>query len=152
MNLREFVKKLRSPMGTTILFLSGLVILILLLLPMLLRDDAGKLEVNRPAGGEGTFDINSNIKAVTTPPKKPAPEQKQPEKMVKTRTKRVPVRHCRPVAVPMEHSARVPGNTMASVQTLPIPGSPSLRLSTATETMPKRKPLFRNVMLLTDVL
>ena len=39
MNLREFVKKLRSPMGTTILFLSGLVILILLLLPMLLRDD-----------------------------------------------------------------------------------------------------------------
>ena len=61
MNLREFVKKLRSPMGTTILFLSGLVILILLLLPMLLRDDAGKLEVNRPAGGEGTFDINMFI-------------------------------------------------------------------------------------------
>ena len=90
MNLREFVKKLRSPMGTTILFLSGLVILILLLLPMLLRDDAGKLEGNRPAGGEGTFDINSNIKAVNTPPKKPAPEQKQPEKDGKDSDKKSP--------------------------------------------------------------
>ena len=90
MNLREFVKKLRSPMGTTILFLSGLVILILLLLPMLLRDDAGKLEVNRQAGGEGTFDINSNIKAVTTPPKKPVPKQKQPEKDGKDSDKKSP--------------------------------------------------------------
>ena len=90
MNLREFVKKLRSPMGTTILFLSGLVILILLLLPMLLRDDAGKLEVNRPAGGEGTFDINSNIKAVNTPPKKPVPEQKQNKKDVQESDKKSP--------------------------------------------------------------
>ena len=90
MNLREFVKKLRSPMGTTILFLSGLVILILLLLPMLLRDDAGKLEVNRPAGGEGTFDINSNIKAVNTPPKKPVPEQKQDKNDVQESDKKSP--------------------------------------------------------------
>ena len=90
MNLREFVKKLRSPMGTTILFLSGLVILILLLLPMLLRDDAGKLEVNRPASGEGTFDINSNIKAVNTPPKKPVPEQKQDKKDVQESDKKSP--------------------------------------------------------------
>ena len=90
MNLREFVKKLRSPMGTTILFLSGLVILILLLLPMLLRDDAGKLEVNRPASGEGTFDINSNIKAVNTPPKKPVPEQKQDKNDVQESDKKSP--------------------------------------------------------------
>lgn len=40
MNLREFYKKLRSPMGTTLLSLGGLVLLVLLALPLLLRNDA----------------------------------------------------------------------------------------------------------------
>jgi len=69
MNLREFRKKLKSPMGTTILSLGGLVLLVLLCLPFLLRNDAGKLEVNRGNTGDGTYDIQSNIKAIATPPK-----------------------------------------------------------------------------------
>ena len=64
MNLREFYKKLRSPMGTSLLSLGGLVLLVLLALPFLLRTDAGKLEVNRTSGGDGSYDIYSNIKAV----------------------------------------------------------------------------------------
>ena len=71
MNLREFYKKLKSPMGTTLLSLGVLVLLVLLCLPLLLRDDAGKLEINRKGDGEGTYDIWSNIKAVATPPKHP---------------------------------------------------------------------------------
>ncbi len=71
MNLREFYKKLRSPMGTTWLSLGGLVLLVLLALPLLLRNDAGKLEVNRTGGGEGTYDIHSNIKAIANVPSKP---------------------------------------------------------------------------------
>ncbi len=71
MNLREFFKKLRSPMGTTWLSLGGLVLLVLLALPLLLRNDAGKLEVNRTGGGEGTYDIHSNIKAIANVPSKP---------------------------------------------------------------------------------
>ena len=75
MNLREFRKKLKSPMGTTILSLGGLVLLVLLCLPFLLRNDAGKLEVNRGSTGDGTYDIQSNIKAIATPPKhQPFPE------------------------------------------------------------------------------
>ncbi|MDD5597953.1 MAG: hypothetical protein PHV82_08415, partial [Victivallaceae bacterium] len=73
MNLREFYKKLKSPMGTTFLFLGALVLLVLLCLPLLLRDDAGKLEINRKGDGEGTYDILSNIKAVAVPPKHPRP-------------------------------------------------------------------------------
>ena len=57
MNLREFYKKLRSPMGTSLLSLGGLVLLVLLALPFLLRTDAGKLEVNRTSGGDGSYDI-----------------------------------------------------------------------------------------------
>lgn len=64
MNLREFYKKLRSPMGTSLLSLGGLVLLVLLALPFFLRTDAGKLEVNRTSGGDGSYDIYSNIKAV----------------------------------------------------------------------------------------
>ena len=37
MNLREFYKKLRSPLGTTLLSLGGLILLVLLCLPLLLR-------------------------------------------------------------------------------------------------------------------
>ena len=77
MNLREFAKKLRSPMGTAILFLSGLIVLILLVLPFLLRDDAGKLQVIRPTVGEGAYDIAGNIKAVNIPPQR-KPESKSP--------------------------------------------------------------------------
>lgn len=66
MNLREFYKKLRSPLGTTLLSLGGLILLVLLSLPLLLRNDAGKLEVNRNVGGEGTYDIQSNIKAISS--------------------------------------------------------------------------------------
>ena len=40
MNLREFYKKLRSPLGTTLLSLGGLILLVLLCLPLLLRNDA----------------------------------------------------------------------------------------------------------------
>ena len=68
MNLREFYKKLRSPMGTTLLSLGGLILLVLFSLPLLLRNDAGKLEINRRGDGEATYDIQSNIKAVATPP------------------------------------------------------------------------------------
>lgn len=66
MNLREFYKKLRSPLGTTLSSLGGLILLVLLCLPLLLRNDAGKLEVNRNSGGEGTYDIQSNIKAISS--------------------------------------------------------------------------------------
>ncbi len=83
MNLREFYKKLKSPMGTTVLSLGALVLLVLLALPLLLRDDAGKLEVNRRGNAEGTYDIPSNIKAVATPPKHQRRDEtpaKKPEK------------------------------------------------------------------------
>lgn len=42
MNLREFYKKLRSPLGTTLSSLGGLILLVLLCLPLLLRNDAGQ--------------------------------------------------------------------------------------------------------------
>lgn len=80
MNLREFYKKLKSPMGTTILSLGGLVLLVLLCLPLLLRNDAGKLEVRRGSGGEGSYDILSNIKPVATPPKHQTPENTAPKR------------------------------------------------------------------------
>lgn len=60
-------------MGTTVITLSVLVLLVLLLLPLLLRDDAGKLQVNRRGDSEGTYDIPINIKAVATPPKHQKP-------------------------------------------------------------------------------
>ena len=90
MNLREFAKKLRSPMGTAILFLSGLIVLILLVLPFLLRDDAGKLQVIRPAAGEGAYDIAGNIKAVNLPSQRKteskSPTEKRAENGPLTRT------------------------------------------------------------------
>ena len=79
MNLREFYKKLRSPMGTTLLSLGGLVLLVLLALPLLLRNDAGKLEVNRTSGGEGTYDIHSNIKAIANVQSKPGLIEAKPD-------------------------------------------------------------------------
>lgn len=79
MNLREFYKKLRSPMGTTLLSLGGLVLLVLLALPLLLRNDAGKLEVNRTVGGKGTYDIHSNIKAIANVQSKPGLIEAKPD-------------------------------------------------------------------------
>ena len=85
MNLREIAKKLRSPMGTAILFLFGLIVLILLVLPFLLRDDAGKLQVIRPTSGDGAYDIDSNIKAVSLPPvRKSEAENRQENPMQKS--------------------------------------------------------------------
>ena len=65
-------------MGTAILFLFGLIVLILLVLPFLLRDDAGKLQVIRPSVGEGAYDIAGNIKAVNIPPQRK--KESQPDK------------------------------------------------------------------------
>lgn len=56
-------------MGTTLISLGVLVFLVLLALPFLLRDDAGKLTVNRRGSSEGTFTIPGNIKEASVPPK-----------------------------------------------------------------------------------
>ncbi len=93
MNLREFYKKLKSPMGTTFLFLGAILLLVLLCLPLLLRDDAGKLEINRKGDGEGTYDILSNIKAVKVPPKHPRSKKE-------TRKKTSPPDSAKPVRAP----------------------------------------------------
>ena len=112
MNLREFAKKLRSPMGTAILFLSGLIVLILLVLPFLLRDDAGKLQVIRPSVGEAAYDIAGNIKAVNLPPQRKQESKNQPEKLTEQRTENTPpTRNApRPPQPPGRASASSSGN------------------------------------------
>lgn len=65
MNLREFFKKLRSPMGATILFLAAIVVLVLAIIPFLLRDDAGKLAViTRSESSEGSYEIPGTTKEI----------------------------------------------------------------------------------------
>jgi len=68
MNLREFFKKLRSPMGATILFLAAIVALVLAIIPFLLRDDAGKLAViTRNESKEGSYEIQGTTKEINPP-------------------------------------------------------------------------------------
>lgn len=110
MNLREFFKKLRSPMGTTWLSLGGLVLLVLLALPLLLRNDAGKLEVNRTGGGEGAYDIHSNIKAIANVPSKPG--QNEAEAKVDSDSKgppKSPAMPGRPAGASSDSKASPPG-------------------------------------------
>ena len=113
MNLREFYKKLRSPLGTTLLSLGGLILLVLLSLPLLLRNDAGKLEVNRNVGGEGTYDIQSNIKAISSSSGSRRPETAElfgkDSEVVSGKESRGP----RPPAIP--------GSTLGTENRRPVP-------------------------------
>ncbi len=110
MNLREFYKKLRSPMGTTLLSLGGLILLVLFSLPLLLRNDAGKLEINRRGDGEATYDIQSNIKAVATPPARHSADvpPKNQEKAVPEKTENGTPR---PPAPPQRRSTDLSANS-----------------------------------------
>ena len=108
MNLREFYKKLRSPLGTTLSSLGGLILLVLLCLPLLLRNDAGKLEVNRNSGGEGTYDIQSNIKAISSASSARKPETAEISGKVSEAVSGKEPRGPRPPAIP--GSTRGTGN------------------------------------------
>ena len=65
MNLREFFKKLRSPLGTSLLFLAAIVTLTFSAVPFLIREDAGTLQVVRSESGEASFNIPGKAKAIS---------------------------------------------------------------------------------------
>lgn len=65
MNLREFFKKLRSPLGTSLLFLAAIVTLAFSAVPFLIREDAGTLQVVRSESGEASFNIPGKAKAIS---------------------------------------------------------------------------------------
>lgn len=64
MNLREAFKKLRSPFGKTLLTLIGIVVLVLILLPMLLRDEAGGLGGSPIAVEKDSFEIFGSTRPI----------------------------------------------------------------------------------------
>lgn len=133
MNLREFYKKLKSPMGTTVLSLGVLVLLVLLCLPLLLRDDAEKLEVNRRGGSEGSYDIQSNIKAVATPPKH---RRNEDDPAGKPEAKTVPDKPGNSAPRPPVPPQSTGGNTT------PEGGTANRYSGTNTSVSPARKPLI----------
>lgn len=65
MNLREIIKKLRSPMGKALVFLIAIIIMTLAMIPFLMRDDAGKLEAgDTESRTEGTYEIPGTVKPI----------------------------------------------------------------------------------------
>ena len=72
MNLREFFKKLRSPLGTSLMFLTAIVTLALAIMPFLIREDAGKIQsIRETFTREATLDIPGSAKAIAAvPPEK----------------------------------------------------------------------------------
>ena len=75
MNLREFFKKLRSPLGTSLIFLAAIVTLAFSAVPFLIREDGGKLQpIHESVSRDATLDIPGSVKAISAvPPDKPLP-------------------------------------------------------------------------------
>ena len=75
MNLREFFKKLRSPLGTSLIFLAAIVTLAFSAVPFLIREDGGKLQpIHESVSRDATLDIPGSVKAISAvPPDKPQP-------------------------------------------------------------------------------
>lgn len=75
MNLREFFKKLRSPLGTSLIFLAAIVTLAFSAVPFLSREDGGKLQpIHESVSRDATLDIPGSVKAISAvPPDKPQP-------------------------------------------------------------------------------
>lgn len=73
MNLREFFKKLRSPLGTSLIFLAAIVTLAFSAVPFLIREDGGKLQpIHESVSRDATLDIPGSVKAISAvPPDKP---------------------------------------------------------------------------------
>ena len=73
MNLREFFKKLRSPLGTSLIFLAAIVTLAFSAVPFLIREDGGKLlPIHETVSRDATLDIPGSAKAISAvPPDKP---------------------------------------------------------------------------------
>lgn len=69
MNLREFFKKLRSPFGTSMMFLTAIVTLALAVMPFLIREDAGKIQpIRDTVTREASLDIPGSVKAISAAP------------------------------------------------------------------------------------
>lgn len=64
MNLREVFKKLRSPFGKTLLSLLGIVTLVLIFLPILMRDDADGMGGSQKTIDKDSYEILGNTKPV----------------------------------------------------------------------------------------
>ena len=75
MKLREFFKKLRSPLGTSLIFLAAIVTLAFSAVPFLIREDGGKLQpIHESVSRDATLDIPGSVKAISAvPPDKPLP-------------------------------------------------------------------------------
>lgn len=75
MNLREFFKKLRSPLGTSLIFLAAIVTLAFSAVPFLIREDGGKLQpIHESVSRDATLDIPGSVKAISAVlPDKPLP-------------------------------------------------------------------------------
>ena len=75
MNLREFFKKLRSPLGTSLIFLAAIVTLAFSAVPFLIREDGGKMQpIHESVSRDATLDIPGSVKAISAvPPDKPLP-------------------------------------------------------------------------------
>ena len=73
MNLREFFKKLRSPLGTSLIFLAAIVTLAFSAVPFLIREDGGKLQpIHESVSRDATLDIPGSVKAISAvPPDRP---------------------------------------------------------------------------------
>ena len=69
MNLREFFKKLRSPLGTSLIFLAAIVTLAFSAVPFLIREDGGKLQpIHESVSRDATLDIPGSVKAISAVP------------------------------------------------------------------------------------
>ena len=69
MNLREFFKKLRSPLGTSLIFLAAIVTLAFSAVPVLIREDGGKLQpIHESVSRDATLDIPGSVKAISAVP------------------------------------------------------------------------------------
>ena len=69
MNLREFFKKLRSPLGTSLIFLAAIVTLAFSAVPFLIREDCGKLQpIHESVSRDATLDIPGSVKAISAVP------------------------------------------------------------------------------------
>lgn len=68
-------QKLRSPLGTSLIFLAAIVTLAFSAVPFLIREDGGKLQpIHESVSRDATLDIPGSVKAISAvPPDKPLP-------------------------------------------------------------------------------
>ena len=82
MNLREFFKKLRSPLGASLLFLAAIVTLAFSAVPFLIREDAGTLQVVRSESGEASFNIPARPKRFLPRPQRSGRPVPVPKRLI----------------------------------------------------------------------